>query len=238
MARIAKPWFYRQSGWWMAYVNGQKTKLAFGRKNKKAAQDKLLGLLLVSSANVGADALDQTVASVIERYMNYAEEILAESTREMRWPYLQSFSEMQGWRKVVDCRPSHMREWLKAHPEWVSDWTKNGAVRNVQVAFNWAAGLERLIKENPFRGVTHHTGEPRRALTDDEFQALLRASNGRRSNKRPTSGARFRQFLIFLRYTGCRPCEAARLTWSDVHDGFIVLTRHKTARMQKKPKPR
>lgn len=28
MARIAKPWFYKQTGWWMAYVGGQKMKLA------------------------------------------------------------------------------------------------------------------------------------------------------------------------------------------------------------------
>jgi hypothetical protein len=68
MARKAKPWFWRQSGWWMAYVSGRK---------------------------------------------------------------------------------------------WVSDWTKNAAIRNVLVAFTWAAGEERLIGENPFRGVTHPTGEPR-----------------------------------------------------------------------------
>src|SRR5262245_9469146 len=191
MARIAKPWFYRQSGWWMAYVNGQKTKLAFGRKNRQAAKDKLLALQLVASTNVGAGSSEQTVASVIEQYMEFAEQVLATSTRDMRWPYLQSFSEMHGWRRISDCRPSQIREWLKAHPEWESDWTKNAALRNVQVAFNWAAGPERLIKENPFRGVTHHTGQPRRPLTDDEFQALLRASNGRRSKRRPSSGARF-----------------------------------------------
>lgn len=214
MARVAKPWFYRQSGWWMAYVNGQKSKLAFGRKNKKAANDKLLQLQLVASANVAPQDPQQTVASVIDAYLEYATDTLAASTHAMRLPYLQSFSEMHGWRKVADCRPSHMREWVKANPQWLSDWTKNGAIRNVQVAFNWAAGPERLIKENPFRGVTHHAGEPRRPITDDEFQALLRASSGRLSKQRPSSGARFRQFLIFLRFTGCRPCEAARLAWT------------------------
>jgi len=58
MARIAKPWFYRQSGWWMAYVNGQKTKLAYGRENRQAARDKLLQLLLIASANVSPDELE------------------------------------------------------------------------------------------------------------------------------------------------------------------------------------
>jgi integrase len=129
MARIAKPWFYRQSGWWMAYVNGQKTKLAYGRKNRQAARDKLLQLLLVASANVSPEEPDQTVASVIDQYLTHAADLLAESTREVRSPYLQSF-------------------------------------------------------------------------------------------------------------TGCRPCEAAQLCWADVREGCIVLARHKTARTQKRPKPR
>lgn len=238
MARKAKPWFYRQTGWWMAYVNGKKERLAFGRQNKQAAEAKLLQLRLVATTNVGVEEVDQTVASVIERYLAFAVDVLATSTQEIRFPYLQSFAEHHGRRKVVDCRPSHMREWLKAHPEWVSDWTKNGAIRNVQVAFNWAAGEERLIKENPFRGVTHHTGDPRRPLTDDEFRALMRASDGSRSKHRPTSGARFRQFLIFLRFTGCRPCEAARLRWEHVQESCIVLHDHKTRRTQRNPKPR
>lgn len=237
MARKARPWFWRQTGWWMAYVDGKKEKLAFGRENKKAAATKLLELQLVASANVPPDA-DQTVASVIENYLAYAVDVLADSTQAMRFPYLQSFAETHGWRRIADCRPSHMREWVKAHPQWESDWTKNAAIRNVQAAFNWAAGEERLIEKNPFRGVTHPTGDPRRPLTDEEFQAFLRASNGRKSKRKPSSGARFRELLIFLRFTGCRPCEAARLVWTDVQNGCIVLTRHKTRRTQKKPKPR
>jgi integrase len=234
MPRIAKPWFWKQTGWWMAYVGGEKKKLAQGRENKKAARTKLNQLLSVASVNSD----ETTVAAVIERYLADVADQLAANTLAVRNPYLQSFAEMHGWRRIEDCRPSHMRAWLKAHPEWKSDWTKNGAIRNVQVAFNWAAGEERLIPLNPFRGVTHQAGDPRRPLTDDEFQALLRASNGRKSKRRPSSGARFRQFLIFLRFTGCRPCEAAKLRWDDIKNGCIVLTRHKTRRTQKTPKPR
>ena len=63
MTRIAKPWFYRQSGWWMAYVNGQKTKLAYGRENRQAAKGKLLQLLVVASANVSSEEPDQTTGN-------------------------------------------------------------------------------------------------------------------------------------------------------------------------------
>jgi len=108
--------------------------------------------------NLRPESGQQTVASVIERYLTFAEQRLAGSTLQVRRPYLQSFAEQHGWRLVSACRPDHMEEWVGAHSTWASDWTKNGAIRNVQVAFNWAArgpAGHRLIPENPFKGVTH-----------------------------------------------------------------------------------
>jgi hypothetical protein len=45
MSRQAKPWFYKQTGWWMAWIGGRKKKLAQGRANKRAARDRLEELL-------------------------------------------------------------------------------------------------------------------------------------------------------------------------------------------------
>jgi hypothetical protein len=146
MPRIAKPWLWKQTGWWMAYVGGQKKKLAKGKRNKSAANTKLNQLLSVASV-VTAD--EPTVVSVIESYLSFIEGNIAESTLEIRKPYLQSFAELHGWRRVAECKPSQMREWIKAYPEWISDWTKNGAIRNVQVALNWAAGEERSSRRIP-----------------------------------------------------------------------------------------
>jgi integrase len=131
-----------------------------------------------------------------------------------------------------------MREWLNSHPKWKSDWTKNGAVRNVQVAFNWAVE-NKLIPANPFKGVTHREGPPRRNMTPEEFRSILRATVGR-GGKRPTPGMRFREILYFLWFTGCRPSEASHLRWSNVDfgRGLIILTEHKTARTQKNYRPR
>jgi integrase len=132
-----------------------------------------------------------------------------------------------------------MEAWLDEHPEWRSDWTKNSALRNVQAAFNWA-WKKGVIDQNPFRGVSHRAGLPRRDMKPAEFQALLRATRGKVYRKRPSPGARFRQLLIFLWYTGCRPQEACELRWSDVRfdEGMIVLTEHKTIRTQSQPRPR
>ena len=239
MARTAKPWFNRQRDCWMVWFNGQRVKLAEGRKNKKAAQDRYDELRFEAARNPHPDSGNATVASIIERYQSFAEKRLAEGTKASRWPYLQSFAETHGWRLISEARPDHMQQWLDSHPEWESDWTKSGALRNVQVAFNWAA-KSRIIRENPFRGVTHPVGQPRRDMTQVEFQAVLRVSGSEWRKTKPTPGARFRQILTFLWYSGCRPCEAAKLRWSDIdfEQSLIVLQEHKTRRMQKTPRPR
>ncbi len=238
MSRKAKPWFYKQTGWWMAWLAGQKVKLAKGKKNKKEAQDRLDELRFEMVRNPSPDSSEQTVASVIETYLKFATGDLAENTLGVRKPYLQSFAEAHGFRTVRECKPLHMREWMMDHPEWESDWTKNGAIRNVQVAFNWAVA-NQLIPANPFKGVTHHVGQPRRDMTEEEFRAILRSTQSK-GRKKLTPGARFRQILLFLWLTGARPSEAAKLRWENVdfERQLIILPEHKTSRTQRTPRPR
>src|SRR5262249_44851072 len=60
-----------------------------------------------------------------------------------------------------------------------------------------------------------------------EFQTLLRGSD-----------RAFRRFLVFLKFTGCRPGEAASMRWADVRfeEGSVVLQEHKTARKTGRPR--
>jgi hypothetical protein len=112
MGRTPKPWFYRQTAWWMVWLDGEKHKLAKGRKNKKAAEERLPELRLEASRNPEPDSPDQTVASVIETYQEFARKRLAQSTLSVRTPYLQSFAEAHGWRRICECKPYHMEAWL------------------------------------------------------------------------------------------------------------------------------
>jgi integrase len=96
-------------------------------------------------------------------------------------------------------------------------------------------------------------------MTDEEFSALVvtadpprkprgeRYPSGRKtcpSDERrkvvPTPGQRFIEFVRFLRLTGARTCEAAKLRWADIDldNATITMMKHKTARMQRTPKPR
>ncbi len=244
MPKDARPWYRRQTGWWMAQVNCRQEKLVKGPNDaptRRLAQQKLRDLLTLADANPAPDAGRQTVASVIETYLRHAAKEYAPRTLYERTRILQSFAEKHGRRAVndKDCIPFHLTEWLDGHPDWESDWTKNHVVAIVHRPFNWAA-KQRLIAANPFRGVTHRPGSPRRPMTDDEFQKLLAAAAGRATRKKPTPGDRFVELLRFLRLTGARPGEASYLRWEhvDCAAGLVTLPKHKTSRTQRVPKPR
>lgn len=238
MARNAKPWFNREKKWWMVWLGGKQVKLAFGRPAKKEAEIRLKELQLQALKNPPSDADEQTIASVIEAYLKYETPNLAPNTLAIKRLYLQSLAENHGFRLVSEAKPIHLTEWLHQHPDWKSDWTISNVLKTVQRTFNWAVG-EKVIRENPFKGKRHPEGDARRPLTREEFQALLRVP-GRRSIHRPSPGARYRQVLVFLWRTGCRPCEVAGLRWSnvDLDHAVIVLKEHKTKKTQATPKPR
>jgi integrase len=247
MPRLAQPWFRSFDGWWYVKINGKPVKLVRGKDNGPAARARWHELMAEQLNNPPLESQNHTVASIIDLYLNYAQPLYTKATYEVRLHYLQGFAEAHGFRRVQDCKPIHLTTWMSQHPEWASDWTRNSVARIVQRPFNWAA-RQGLIVANPFRGVSHQAGEPRRPMTDQEFEALLQAADypsqkreqGNLPAKPSRSAQRFRRVLLFLRYTGARPGEMARLIWEDLDldSAVIVLRRHKTSRTQRQPRPR
>jgi integrase len=237
MARKSRPWYLKKTDYWYVWWNGKRHKLCRGKANRRQAKDCFKALLTEAAANPSIDA-EQTIASVIEQYLMFAKSELSADTFELRKLYLQEFAEAEGWRPIAKTKKIHLTTWVHSHTNWKSDWTLNTVYSIIKRPFNWALD-EEIILRNPFRGARHRPGAPRRPLTKDEFQTLLRSSGGRGRTK-PTAGSRFRQILIFLYFTGARPDEAARLKWEhiDFEKSIIVLTEHKTARTQRIPKPR
>ena len=261
MAREPHAWFRQQTGWWMTTIDREKIKLIKGKDKKGEANKKLRELLTLRDHNPSPESGALTVAAVIDLYLTHAKTKLSVESLYNRKLYLQCFAEAHGFRRVndKDCLPFHLTIWLDAHPEWASDWTKSHAIAVIHRPFNWAA-KQRLIAANPFRGVSHRAGAPRRPMTDEEFDALLKAADAgsrkptanrypsgrkvcpsdRNRRKGPSAADRFRELLRFLRLTGARPGEASHLEWShiDLDAAVIVLTVHKTSRTQRQPKPR
>lgn len=246
MARTSKAWYAADKGCYRAYVKGRRITLLRGESsaaNQKLA-DKQLRRILNGTKNdpVGGSL---RVADLIERYLKLHQVKYSPRAFEERKRYLQLFAEAHGFRKINDrdCLPVHVEEWIAENSGWKSEWTKAQIVSIIMRPFNWGA-KKRIIPSNPFRGVEKVQGQPRRPLTDDEFQMLLRNATVWKKRKRsrklypsetkkrmhPSAGARFRQVLTFLRFTGCRPGELCNLTWSnlDLDAKEIVLRQHKT----------
>jgi integrase len=230
MARSPQPWYWKARDAWYVTVGGERLRLARGKSNKKAARTAFHELMLVRAANPAPESDRPTVVSVVETFLGHAQRYYDARSFQERRSILQRFAEAHGFRPVAECVPYHLTSWLDAHPRWKSDWTVSHVVAVVKRPFDWAC-QQGLIAANPFKHVRHRPGQPRRPVTEAEFQALLRGAPGRR-------GRHFRQALIFLRFTGCRPGELARLKWSDIdlENGALVLRAHKTARRVRKPR--
>ena len=231
MARSAdRPWYRKERDTWYTTLGGKQVRLAKGKGNRKVAEKELLKLKLAQHASPSVASERQTVQSILGAYLKHAKRHLSARHFAHQQSILQRFNDAHGYRDVADCRPIHLTQWLDANPDWKTDWTLHGIVSTVKRAFTCAATQE-LITKNPFKVVKRPTGAPRRPVTDDEFQRLLRGAGG------PT-GKTFRQALVFMRFTGCRPGEMAALKWEDLDldRARIVLSAHKTARKTHKPR--
>jgi integrase len=169
----------------------------------------------------------ETVHELIEMYLAQARRDLSTRSYETVSCILRRFDGSAGALSWAECRPFDLQCWLNEHPEYRSEWYRRCVISSIKRAFNWACEME-LIARNPFARIRSR-GRPqrRRPMTEDEFQTLLRGSD-------PT----FRRLLIFLKFTGCRPGEAASMRWVDVRfeEGAVVLQEHKTARKTGRPR--
>jgi integrase/recombinase XerD len=221
MARPNKIWFRKDTGWWMVTLDGKKVRLAPGKSDRKVAEQKFHELKAVQSRP--ADRCDARVADVIESFLEWSKvHRSTETCRNHVW-YGQQFSEHCGYLKATEVRPIHVTRFVDGHG-WGST-TERNARRSVYRAFSWAVE-EGLLAANPLKGMKCPGALTRqRAMTDDEFRSLLRASK-----------RNFKVLLFALRMTGCRPKEARTLAWEQVLKDRWVLRQHKTARNTHKPR--
>jgi integrase len=175
----------------------------------------------LQAAQVPADPRDLiTVAQVMDAYFAEKPDDLCPAALRDRENICLRFAAVHGGKRVEDCRPLVLSSWIREQASWKSPWTKKRVLAHVKRVFRWAVEM-RLIRGYPFAGVKLPRGKNRRPMRDDEFQVFLRNNPGR-----------FRRLLIFLKYSGCRPCEASKLRWSgvDFEANVAQIHDHKTAK--------
>jgi integrase len=214
MARTPKPWFRKQTGWWMVTLGGVQHKLVEGRENKKAAQTKFHELsLFIAEAPQSSDA---RVASVCDAFLQWSERHQSPETYRGYRFYVQSFCEACGYLLVQDVKPYHVTQWTDSKA-W-GPTSQFNAVRAALRVFNWAV-QQGILDVSPLKGMERPRPKSRdRYLTDEDFHTLFRAAS------KPV-----KRFLFALRHTGARPSEVRRLTWDQVQDDCWILKEHKTS---------
>ena len=221
MPRPNKPWFRAATDWWMVKIDGRQMKLAKGKKNKTAALKKFHELMAARTEL--PESVDARIADVCEAFLGFSSKNHAPDTYRNYRFYIQSFCDTSGLLPVLELRQFHVSRWIEAK-EWNETSRHNGR-RFVFRAFSWAVG-EGILEKNPLAGMKKGKPKPRkRALTDEEYLSLIRATDGC-----------FRAFLFALRQTGARPKELRTLTWEQVREDRLVLWEHKTDEATEAPR--
>lgn len=218
MGRQAKPWKRKSTGWWMVELNGKQVRLS-----KDAKEAKQFFHRLMSEKPRAPDAATARVVDIVDAFLVWSKTHLAPKTHALYKWYGQKMSEFCGDKLARELTPNTITNWIEKHG-W-GQVAECHARRASHRFFSWAA-QEKLLPSNPLAGMRRPKPEPRRVfVTDDEYRALLRASD------KP-----FRRFLFALRNTGARPQEIRELTWDQVRADHLRLEKHKTVGKTKKPR--
>ncbi|MDZ4656145.1 MAG: site-specific integrase [Bythopirellula sp.] len=231
MSRRAQVWWNDQKGTWCTELGGTRQTLAKGKGNRRQAETALRRLLderqLLSDVN-GAIS----VAGLCEHFLQDAEQHLARSTYVSYAYSLQKLVDLFGLRPAHTVEPLDIAKFTRELQSKLNPTSQAIVLRVVQRCFNWGVEnrvipphkLGRIRKPRPLRR--------ERFLTDDEFQTLLRSTNGENHHR---DGAAFRRFLLAMEWTLCRPGELARLEWKHIHfdQQLALLPEHKTKRTGK-----
>ncbi|HKI30859.1 MAG TPA: tyrosine-type recombinase/integrase [Gemmataceae bacterium] len=226
MPRPSKPWFREHDGWWYAtIIPGQKPdKLVKGRENKDDAEKAFHRLKSTRTAGVEMDR--GQCADVLERFLDHAQANYAPSTYEKYRTHLNWFSAHCGRVHVSKLIPNHLTTFLNTKRGW-SQNMRASFIASVKASFGWARG-EGLITQNPFADYKKPPYQPRRtAIEPDDLDRMI-----------DVAGRHFRQLLVAMKHTGCRPGEVAAVEafMVDVAEGTWEFDKHKTARKTGKRK--
>jgi integrase len=204
MPRKPTVWFRESNQTYYTTINGKQ--IALGTDEKKA-KDKLKAM--VEAASTGSL---EYVAVLFDEFLDDVKQNKADRTFSSYQAFLQSFVSFDGNLRIVDLKPDHVRRWLNAQG-W-NDSTKSIAIRTIKRAFNWAAE-QGLIPASPLSGLKAPRTHARETLISPADWAKLLES---------VTDEGFRDILVILRETGCRPFEARQVTARDIREDCWVFS--------------
>lgn len=226
MSRPPKPWYWAGRQRWCATIDGRRRTLAEGPKaaTKKAAEKEFHRLMQDRTGVKRGRALTlEGLASafVLDSRARADRGEIEGRTALLRAERLGPFVlSGLGSTPAEDVRPADVEAFLAGNPGWGPNY-RSAFLGILRTMYRWARGRELLSCDPPLPA----RSPPRKIRRDKiptvaEMEAIIA--------KAPTEG--LRDLLAFVRWTGCRPSEAARIAAGDVRDDAVELVEHKTRR--------
>lgn len=169
--------------------------------------------------------VDYTVAELFDLYLDFVQRERKASTYNVKRLYLQQFTndnKRLSNRLAVKILPRHLTEWCERHPNWGSTY-RHTLISAIQGVYSWAV-RNKILAVDPVRGMDKPSPKKKglgRYTKEKEFKQLLEVI--------PAADEGFRNLLVFIWETGCRPFEACRLRFTDIDfaDGKVVVENRK-----------
>jgi integrase/recombinase XerC len=149
--------------------------------------------------------MEPTVSAILSKYLDWC--LRHRSLRTHQWyaGHLRSFlahgGESVASLPACQLRPYHVVEWVDAQSDWGNTYSR-GAISAVQRAFNWAEELGYIELSRIKRIRKPPAGRRENPMTLEDYQALL---------SHLPDGDPFRDLLVFVWHTGCRPQEVRHI---------------------------
>jgi integrase len=188
MARKSKgPWFWKKRHQWTVTIRGKRYYLGDDREDAYRQWHEL------SAAPEAAPGKVHIFRDFLEWCKRYRPD--SYSWYESR---ITEFAKTIPGMTVAELKPYHLQAWIDTKK---SDGHKRGCLIAVSRALNWAV-KQGLIEKNPIKYMEKPTaGRRELILTPEEFNTLYDYA----------SDQNFKDLLMFVWETGCRPQEAYRL---------------------------
>jgi integrase len=211
--RRPKPFYRRQTASW--YVQIGKHQIPLGR-DEKLAWDQYHAIM-AGSQEPRPDGL---VSVLVDDFLEWCSKNQAAATYRWYLQYLQSFADHCGKLRVCDLKAYHVTRWID--DAWrigkrraINDGTRRNAIKAVRRVFNWAVKND-MLERSPVRNVELPAVGGREAyITPEQWTRFLEA----------VPEGPFRNFVQFMRWTGCRPQEARIIEARHIDGKCIVLDR-------------
>jgi integrase len=251
MGRDAKPWFRKIDGWWYAtIVKGTPRRKLLKGEDTKAGRRKAEEVFrrLVMSTNPLAKLDSAPCAELVEAFLEHSSTshkattygtyrthlnyftgfcgrvLCNQLTLEHAETFLKKQASKKGRTKVtkVILKSGPHKGTVRKHITKLRPWGKNQQAtfaKTLRACFGWGVKTQR-ISTNPFATLSRPFVTTRQAIISDEVLDRMIAA----------TDDCFKDFLIALRNTGCRPSEISAVTAEnvDLQTGSWILPEHKT----------